>query len=419
MEAIYPFFSDPILRSSTIGSMLMCLTSAIVGVILFLRKRSLIGETLSHASFPGVVVGVICGSLIAPLSDLAITMGIITGASLFAFLGLAIIHLLERKLNVSSDNALCFVLSSFFGIAVLIASRLQQVRPLWYKQALIFLYGQAATMTQVHLIIYSSFALIVIGFTIYFYRYLEAVNFDPAFAETLGIPSKRMDRISFFLIVIAIVTGIRSVGVVLMGGMLIAPAIAARPFTNRLSSHFILAAICGIVTGFGGNYLSIVIPQGAYSLPTGPTILLFSSTLCLLGLIAAPNSGLLIRYIRMRRFHMKVKTENVLKKLWKGEKVAIAPIFRLRLRQQGWIDRSNHLTNKGKYRAEKIVRLHRLWEVYLVDYLGQKAEKVHKSAEELEHLMSPELEEKLTCLLKNPTHDPHHQPIPLPCEERE
>lgn len=60
----------------------------------------------------------------------------------------------------------------------------------------------------------------------------------------------------------------------------------------------------------------------------------------------------------------------------------------------------------------KIVRLHRLWEVYLVDYLGIGAERVHRSAEEMEHIITPELETKLTLILNNPKYDPHHQLIP-------
>ena len=70
------------------------------------------------------------------------------------------------------------------------------------------------------------------------------------------------------------------------------------------------------------------------------------------------------------------------------------------------------LTSKGEVWAAKIVRLHRLWEVYLADYLGIGVERVHRSAEEMEHIITPELERELTFLLKDPQRDPHHQPIP-------
>lgn len=78
--------------------------------------------------------------------------------------------------------------------------------------------------------------------------------------------------------------------------------------------------------------------------------------------------------------------------------------------------RDYQLTSSGLHKGARIVRLHRLWEVYLVHSLGLKVERVHKSAEEMEHILTPELERKLTELLDNPTQDPHHQPIP-PKEE--
>jgi manganese/zinc/iron transport system permease protein len=199
-----------------------------------------------------------------------------------------------------------------------------------------------------------------------------------------------------------------------MAGMLIGPAVAARPLTNRLSYHFALSGLFGVVSGFLGNYLSVVVPQGAYSLPTGPMILMASSLFCFLSLLLAPRSGLVTRYLRMRRFSFQCAVENALKSLWKNEKSAFSPLIRFTLKHKKWIDPRGHLTPLGKAKAENIIRLHRLWEVYLVDYMGQKVEKVHRTAEEFEHLMSPELERELTELLHNPRHDPHHQPIPPP-----
>ena len=61
----------------------------------------------------------------------------------------------------------------------------------------------------------------------------------------------------------------------------------------------------------------------------------------------------------------------------------------------------------------RIVRLHRLWELYLVNYLGMGAQKVHANAEEMEHILTPAMEQELTQLLKDPKVDPHQQPIPL------
>ena len=409
------FFTDPVLRAPTIGCMLMCLASSLVGVIIFLRKRSLVGEALSHASYPGVVLSIFFSELLFPFSEEVIAINVLVGASLTAFLGLKGINFLEQRLKVKNDAALSFVLSIFFGVGILFASRLQITHALWYKQAQLFLYGQAATMTDIHIAIYGVLALLIAVFIILMYRHLKAVNFDPDFSSSVGLSSSKIDHLTMLFLVLAIVIGIRSVGVVLMAGMLIAPAAAARPFTKRLSTHFLLAGSFGLLSGFLGNYLSIVIPQGQYSLPTGPMILLCATTFCIFGMLLAPKNGLLIRFSRALMFRRQCQIENSLKTLWKKKNSPIPFWVIIHLKLRGWICHSPsgyELTEKGRKKAERVIRLHRLWEVYLVDYMGQSVEKVHRNAEELEHLFTPELERELTSLLQDPKRDPHHQPIP-------
>lgn len=405
------FFTDPVLRAPTIGSMLMCFASSLVGVVVFLRKRSLVGEALSHAAYPGVVLSVLFTGLIFPYSEDILAFTVLAGAFITALCGLKVIDFLERKLKVKNDAALCFTLSFFFGIGVLVASRIQVTHALWYKQAQLFLYGQAATMTDIHIVIYGILSLFIVGFILVAYRHLEAVNFDREFAQTVGIRCKFIDNATFFLLVFAIVIGIRSVGVVLMAGMLIAPAAAARPLTSKLSHLFFASAFFGLLSGFCGNVLSVKIPNESYALPTGPMILLSATTFCIFTLLFAPQNGVVSRYLRALKFMTTCRMENSLKALWKGQKIKISLWLRLKLSLKGLVT-NGKLTEKGQKWAERIVRLHRLWEVYLVDYMGQRAEKVHRNAEELEHLITAELEAQLTELLHDPKHDPHHQPIP-------
>lgn len=403
------FFQDPVLRAPTIGSMLMSLSAALVGVIAVLRKRSLVGEALSHATYPGVVLSVIVAGL---LPDYFFAPLVLVGAFLSAFAGLQLLNLLERRLKIRSDAALCLILSLFFGLGILIASRIQVTHGLWYRQALSFLYGQAATMTDIYIVIYGILSLLVIGFIVLFYRQLQASSFDPIFCQTIGIPNRLLDQATFFLLVLAIVIGIRSVGVVLMAGMLIAPAVAARPFARTLSQQLILAGAVGLFSGFFGNVVSYNLSQEKYPLPTGPMILLSAASLSFLSLFFAPKTGVVMRWVRRRRYQQICLMENALKALWRGLNPPLSWVLRGMLRHRGWIDDCDELTDAGKKRGEQIVRLHRLWEVYLVHYMGQKVEKVHRNAEELEHILTPQLEAELMEILQHPTHDPHDQPIP-------
>ncbi len=434
---ILRYFTDPVLQAPTLGSMLMCLSAALVGVVVVLKRRSLLGEALSHASYPGVVISIFILAAFFPAGQDWLAPVILLGAFTTALLGLFAIELLERRLKIKNDAALCFVLSIFFGVGVLFASRLQFEHALWYKTMQVFLFGQAATMNNTHVILYAALAALTIAILLLKYYPIKLTLFDRDYAKTVGVRLAALDALLFVLIAMAIVIGIRSVGVVLMAGMLIAPAVAAKQLTHRLKWVFILAGVVGALSGFLGNYLSLEIPAWGsglgwkFTLPTGPMILLSASSMSLLALLFAPKQGLVGRKWRIATFRWVSQGENLLKFLWKKGDSAVVRFTDLRaqtpysslqlwlllsgLQRQGWIKRSRSggyaLTSDGVVRAGYIVRLHRLWEVYLV-HLGQGVEKVHCRAEEMEHILTPELEQQLVDLLNHPKQDPHHQPIP-------
>lgn len=436
------YFTDSVLRGPTIGCMLMCLAAGIVGVIVFLRKQSLIGETLSHATYPGVIVGVMTAASLSILvvDETYIAFAIMIGAFISAVMGLMTVQFMERKLGVRSDAALCFVLSAYFGIGLTLASRIQFTYPIFYRRIQGYLYGQAATMTDWHIMIYGVLAFIVITMVLLFYKEIQLLTFDREYGKSLGVKVAVVDRLAFALTVVAIVVGIRSVGVVLMSAMLIAPAAAARQFSHRLSVIFVLAGIIGALSGFLGNYISTettvfltgLYPKNRLSLPTGPSIVVVASLICVMALLFAPERGLFPRLLRIARFRYKTLCENILKQFWRNGKDQEVPfgvvadyqhVSRIylswvltQLIHNGWLEDGPtggyKLTNSGFHWASKIVRLHRLWEVYLTDCLGIGVDRVHRNAEEMEHIITPELEEQLTVLLDNPKQDPHKQPIP-------
>lgn len=434
------FFTDPVLRGPTLGTMLMCFAASMVGVLVFIRKRSLLGEALSHATYPGVTLAAFLASLFH--LEKALPMMILGGAFLFALLAFWVIDCLQTRFKIYADAALCFVLATFFGMGVLLASYLQVTHIQEYRQIQVYLYGQAATMGDHHIWLYGFFSLLMIATFLMFYREFQVISFDKQFGTSLGLRVWLAEIVIFLLVALAIVIGIRSVGVVLMSAMLIAPAIGARQWTHHFSSMLILAGFFGILSGFLGNYFSVkfstqfasLFPGNRFSFPTGPSIVLVASFIAIFSLFFAPKRGLVIRYCRFILFRIHRMEENVLKTLWRYESTEQKPLFykelpkilgsfpftffliMIRLRLKRWIKKeasgSYILTPTGAARGRRIIRLHRLWEVYLFDYLGIGAEKVHKSAEEIEHILTEDLEKQLTLLLSNPQHDPHHQPIP-------
>lgn len=435
-STLLSYFVDPILRAPTLGSIFMCLSASLIGVIVYLRKESLIGEALSHATYPGVILGALFVAEFLPQEHL-LPFFILFGAALSSFLGIGTIHFLVRSLKVKSDAALCFVLSTFFGFGVLLASRMQFTHTLFYKQVQVYLWGQAATMTDFHIFLYGVLYLLVAIPLFIFYKEIKAATFDREWTKALGLPTHMIDGLLFLLIVLSLVTGIRSVGVVLMSAMLIAPAISARQFTDHLSTMFLLSMLFGSLAAFFGNVLSFEFSNYLnLPLPTGPMIVLISALIAVIALLFAPSRGLFVRYVRRLKFRIRTLSENILKTIYRqkgAESIqfneilayhALSPLLLSLILQSltysGWLKKrekgSWSLTQEGSLRAQKIIRLHRLWEVYLVDWVGAPAEKVHKSAEEMEHVLTKDVEKELALLLKDPKMDPHQQPIPPPSD---
>jgi manganese/zinc/iron transport system permease protein len=406
----------------------------------------LAGETLSHASYPGVIIGVLLAATfeVAETDELKIALYTLIGGGVSSLIGLGFVQILEKKMNVASDAALCFVLSTFFGVGLMLTSEVQFNHTSLYKQVLAYLYGQAATMTDMYILVYGILLLIVSTTIGWLYKEIQILTFDRQYAKSLGIHVRAIETLLFILLTTTVIIGIRSVGAVLISAMLIAPAVAARQFTNKFSIMLMLASFFGMISGFLGNYFSVQLtdllaiyyPSSRLVIPTGPMIVVVASLFSLFALLFAPERGLLVRLMRVAHFHYECTCENVLKTIWRLNPETAVHFNQLikyqsasslylkfvlhRMKRNGWIqfhaDQTYQLTQDGELRAAKIVRLHRLWEVYLVDYLGAKTERVHHNAEEMEHILTPELEKELTELLKDPKYDPHRQPIP-PKEE--
>ncbi|MBM3207401.1 MAG: metal ABC transporter permease [Chlamydiae bacterium] len=384
------FFTDPVLRAPTLGSIFMCISSSLVGVLVFLRKRSLLGEALSHTSYPGVALAVSTfAAFFSPSSD-GFVFAILFFAFLSSVLGLLCIDFLKKRFRVYDDAALTFVLSSFFGIGVLLASRLQTTHAVWYKQVQTFLYGQAATMRDVHIFIYLALFIFILLAVLILYKNIQMLIFDQNYMRSLGVQVRYTEMLFVFLTCLAVVVGIRSVGVVMMAGMLIAPALTARCIAKSLKQMFLFAALFGGVSGFLGNYLSVSVPElfpgTRFVLPTGPMILIIASVLCFAFLIFSPPNGLLWKKLSRKKIKSKILLDETLKFIY-SRPGKLASIFQIKeelsisfLRAYFilWIlftkrflmlkNGSCCLTKRGSKKAIDIFKCHRLWGLYLIDF---------------------------------------------------
>ena len=136
-----------------------------------------------------------------------------------------------------------------------------------------------------------------------FWKEFKILLFDADYAKTLGFNTKFIDLLITFLIVLAIVLGLQTVGVILMSAILLAPAAAARQWKNSLSTMVLLSGLFGVLSGVFGTAIS----ASQENLSTGPVIVLVASVFVLFSMIFSPGRGLLFREIRIQRNRKDVK----------------------------------------------------------------------------------------------------------------
>lgn len=427
MQDFIEFFSftDANIRYVTLGSVLLAASSAVVGCFTLLRKRALVGDAVAHAVLPGVCLAFILSGTKNPFI-------LLIGAFVTGWLSLVLIDYITSRSRIKEDTAIGLVLSVFFGIGILLLTSIQQTGNAAQSGLDKFLFGSAASLIGGDLIAFGVVAVLLLVAVVLFYKELTLLCFDQAYARTIGFPVRSLELLLTTLTVFAVVVGIQAVGVVLMAAMLITPAAAARFWTENLKVMLVLAALIGAFSGIAGAYVSYTAP----SMPTGPWIVLIVSMIAILSFALAPGRGWVARILRQRRNKTRILEENLLKLLYQlgelrqdyGNARSLEELLERRnipkkealgglqkLKRQGYLRKEDSrwlLTPEGENRGRRVVRLHRLWELYLTQYLNLASDHVHEDAETIEHIITPELEQRLIEELNYPDLDPHSARIP-------
>lgn len=286
MNIISLLVSDYTFRTITLGCMLLGSVSGMLGCFAVLRKQSLLGDAVSHASLPGVCLAF----LIIRSKNTEI---LLLGALAIGLICIGLIQTIQNYTKIKFDSALAFILSVFFGLGLVLLSYLNKL-PGANKSGLNkFIFGQASTFVErdVRLMLYTGIILLIV--IILFWKEFKIVTFDSEFAKTLGFPSRKIEILISVLIVITVIIGIQAAGVILISAMIISPAVAARQWTNRLSVMVILSGIFGGIAGLTGTLISIT----ESNLPTGPVIVLVISLIVVFSILFSPKRGILSRIL--------------------------------------------------------------------------------------------------------------------------
>jgi manganese/zinc/iron transport system permease protein len=220
---------------------------------------------------------------------------------------------ITRYTRVKEDNALGLVLSVFFGFGLMLLTYTQSLPDSRQAGLDTFLFGQAATLVVRDVLTMSGLGVVAIWPIVVFWKEFKLLSaFDREFAASLGLPVAALDVVLTTLLVIAIVIGLQAVGVVLMSAMVVAPAAAARQWTDRLGVMVALSAFFGAISGLVGALIS---STGA-GLSTGPLVVLTASVIVLFSMFLAPNRGLFWGWARQQRNRRQLRLEGVLADLF-------------------------------------------------------------------------------------------------------
>ncbi len=295
---------DYTLRTVALGAMLLGLSSGVVGTYAVLRRESLLGDAMSHAALPGIALAF----LLTRSKESAL---LLAGAVAAGWLGALLVSAITRTTRVKLDSALGLILSVFFGFGLVLLTFIQKQPDASQAGLDRFLFGQAASLLRRDVQVMAAGTVAVLLAVLLLWKEFKLLVFDPDFARVLGLRVRLLEVILTSMIVLAIVVGLQTVGVVLMSAMVVAPAAAARQWTDRLGLMVLLSALFGVVAGMSGALLSSLTPR----LPTGPTIVLVVSGLVLVSLLFAPNRGLVWNWARERARRDQVRAEGILRQL--------------------------------------------------------------------------------------------------------
>lgn len=419
-------------RVVIIGTALLGLAAGLVGTFLLLRKRALLSDALSHATLPGIALAFLLMTALG--GNGKNLLGLIAGAAVFSVLGTASVILIQRHSRLKDDAALGIVLSSYFGLGIVLlgfATRISSGNAAGLSS---FIYGKTASMLFLDALLIAATALLAAVFCVLFFKEFALICFDGEYAAAQGWPVARLDFLMMSLAVVVTVIGLQAVGLILVVALLIIPPAAARFWTHDLRRMLLLSGLFGAAAGLVGSGISALMAN----LPAGAVIVLTASGIFLVSMALGSARGLLKTGVERSRLKRKIARENLLRALYESiescaggrdldacllRSVPFGALLGRRswtpgvLRQtlsmldaEGLVRRDgadgHALTGPGREAARQVVRKHRLWEAYLIAHADIAPGQVDWGADEIEHILDPEMIRELEAQVPAPPGTP-------------
>lgn len=366
-----------------VGATLLGVAAGVTGTFLFLRKRALLSDAISHATLPGI--GLAFLAMTALGLDGRSLAGLLTGSAVSAALGLMAVHWIATRTRLPEDAAIGAVLSVFFGIGVVLLTVIQTIDT--GRQAGLegFLLGATAGMLRADAWLIAVGGAMVLALAVLLRRPMTQVAFDPGYAQARGVNLRAVDLAMMGLVLAVTLIGLKVVGLILIVALLIIPPAAARFWTDRSGA---MAALAGAMGGVAG-YFGAAISASAPALPTGPIIVLAAAALFALSLLAAPRRGLLAGALRHLAHRREVHLRQGLLALAQG--LPVYERYTLRLLVRAGLARPDGVaTEAGRAEAAKALRDEARWALARAGQGPEAAASLYDGLRPIESVMTPD-----------------------------
>lgn len=339
-----------------LGAGLLGVSAGGVGSFVFLRKRALVSDAISHATLPGIGIAFLI--LVAVGGDGRSLIGLLIGSAVSAALGLLVVDWLTHRTRLSEDAAIGAVLSVFFGLGIVLLTIIQTTSGGRQAGLESFLLGSTAGMLLDEALLIAASAAGAALLVFWLRRPMTLVAFDPNFAQANGTDVRLTDLAMMGLALLVTVIGLKVVGLILIVAMLIIPPVAARFWTDQVSRLVWIASLIGGASGFVGAALSAAVRD----MPTGAVIVLVCFSLFSISLLFAPKRGALAALLAHRRFQQKVHLRQGLLALARQEPIYDRLTLRL-LTSAAYLKADGTSTGLGRAAAAQAVTDEARWKI--------------------------------------------------------
>ncbi len=276
---IAPFAEFDFMRRALASVLFLSISAAPVGVLLMLRRMSLMGDAISHAVLPGVALGYMVAGYNISAMGLG---GLLAGLLVAVGVGLA-----SRYSSLKEDANFAAFYLSCLAIGVLLVSRHGSQVDLLH-----LLFGSVLAVDVPALTLVAGVASVTVLLMALMYRPLVVQILDPVFLQSVGGGNTLWHVLFLMLVVLNLVAGFQALGTLMAVGLMMLPAISARLWLDKLGGIMALSTLIALVCGYGGLLLSYHV-----DMPSGPAIILLCGVAYVFSLLFASQGGIITRWL--------------------------------------------------------------------------------------------------------------------------